>query len=89
MPTYQCDFLGEDDQAAKTTILGARDELDALQEALNLMIRVGGFLVTSYGLEAGKSPHTGRLKKVGTLGRVRHRSVSRNSLIRIAPTFLR
>jgi len=51
MPTYQCDFLGEDNQPLKTQLLGARDELEARREAMNLMMRVGGF--SGYELWSG------------------------------------
>ena len=43
MPTYQCDFLGEDNQPVRPQLLGAHDELEARQEAINLMMRVGRF----------------------------------------------
>ena len=43
MPTYQSCFLGEDNQAVRTQILGAQDELEARREAMNLMMRVGRF----------------------------------------------
>lgn len=43
MITYQCCFLGEDDQPVRTQILGAQDELEARREAMNLMMRVGRF----------------------------------------------
>jgi hypothetical protein len=43
MPTYECCFLGEDNQAVRTQILDAHDELEARREAMNLMMRVGRF----------------------------------------------
>ena len=43
MATYQCCFLGEDNQAVRTQILDAHDELGAHREAMNLMMRVGRF----------------------------------------------
>ena len=43
MPTYQCCFLGEDNQPVRTEVLDARDELEARREATKLMMRVGRF----------------------------------------------
>jgi hypothetical protein len=43
MPTYECCFLGEDNQPVRTQILDAHDELGARREAMNLMMRVGRF----------------------------------------------
>jgi hypothetical protein len=43
MTTYQCCFLGEDNQPVRTQILGAQDEPEARREAMNLMMRVGRF----------------------------------------------
>ena len=43
MTTYQCCFLGEDDQPLRTQILGAQDEVEARREAMTLMMRVGRF----------------------------------------------
>ncbi len=50
MPTYQCCFLGEDNQPVRTEVLSARDELGARREAMNLMMRVGRF--SGYELSA-------------------------------------
>jgi hypothetical protein len=43
MPTYECCFLGEDNQPVRTEVLGANDEREARREAMNLMMRVGRF----------------------------------------------
>ena len=50
MPTYECCFLGEDNQPLRTQVLGAHDELEARREAMNLMMRVGRF--SGYELRA-------------------------------------